>query len=496
MALIPRLAGMILVSALVAGCSQSLFDLPGDDDGNGEPDARDDEPKPPDAGVMLDDAGNVIRPDANPEVPPDAAVPTNCPEPCLFDAVADFAYSPDAISGSWVYAEEVPSPFGTTYSEMRLETRSDGTQAFVGQGSPAFVHCPSYPGYVNCNGVEDKLLFETTEPGAHHPALVWLAPQDTRTAYRLSGDWRVPSNTPTDTPMSLLLVRNSQFDSMLDERFFTRTMPAAFDFEIDVQPGEILRLIAISGDASHAPLALSLYVSEAQNPGRCQMATSFDDPGGSAILFPNLCASSSFLDNVESDTACPNPEPTCPATVTALPPTGIQGRARTFGEGASIEYQGPPNSYRGDWTVQFWAYLDSAGSWTTETLLADQDCLTEGGIGVYRYLFDTESSEMDFDAYYDDSMFDRCLAGPARVTTSVSNDEWHFFRLARSTATETMSVCVDGQPVGDVFVPGTADMSATESMWLGRNVTYEPAYFRGRLADLRVFDRALPCANR
>jgi hypothetical protein len=371
MALIARFAGLILVSALVAGCSQSLFGIPGGDDGNGKPDARDDEPEPPDGGVTLDDAGNVIRPDANPGVPPDAAVPTNCPEPCLFDAVAEFAYSADAISGAWLYAEDLPSPFGTGYSEMRLETRGDGTQAYVGNlGSPAIVHCPSYPDYANCQDVKDKLLFETTEPGAHHPSLVWIAPQGTRTAYRLSGDWRVPSSAPTDTPMTLLLVRNSQFDSVLDERFFTRTVPAAFDFELDAQPGDIFRLIAIAGDASHAPLALSLYVSGIENGGICQMTTRFDDdPGGSAILFPNLCASSPFKDNSDESDACPNAAPLCPATTETLPPNGTPGNARTFVEGASMQYLGPPNSYRGDWTVQFWAYLDSDGSFTTETLL-------------------------------------------------------------------------------------------------------------------------------
>ncbi|HWN67020.1 MAG TPA: hypothetical protein VNM90_05240, partial [Haliangium sp.] len=334
MALIRPFVGLVLVSALAAGCSQSLFDYPGGDDGNGKADGG--VPDPVDGSVIVDDGGNVIRPDANPDLPPDAAVPTGCPEPCLADAVRDFAYSPDAVSAPWLYAEETPSVLGTSYTEMSIETRGDGTQVYVGGvGSPAIVHCPSHPTYASCVDVADKLLFETTEPGAHHPALVWIPSASARTTYRVSGDWRIPSSAPTDVPVTLLLVRNSQFDSVLDERFFTRKLPAAFDFEIDVQPGDILRLIAIAGDASHAPLALSFYVSGTDNNGSCQMATRFEVAPDSGLQFTNLCDPSTFKDNSDTDTACPDPAPLCPATTEIIAP-GVPGNARAFVEGASM----------------------------------------------------------------------------------------------------------------------------------------------------------------
>jgi hypothetical protein len=58
-----------------------------------------------------------------------------------------------------------------------------------------------------------------------------------------------------------------------------------------------------------------------------------------------------------------------------------------------------------------------------------------------------------------------------------------------------MSVCVDGEHRDTIEVPGDADISATEPLWLGRAVTYEPAYFRGKLAELRVSGQALPCSS-
>ncbi|HWN71659.1 MAG TPA: LamG-like jellyroll fold domain-containing protein [Haliangium sp.] len=445
------------------------------------------EPIPPDSSL----------PDANPNLPPDASVPLGCPEPCLADAVQDFAYSPDAVSTPWLYAEETPSPLGATYTEMILETRGDGTQAYVGSlGSPAIVHCPSHPTYASCVDVEDKLLLETTEPGAYHPTLVWTPSASEDTIYRVSGDWRIPSSAPIDVPVTLLLARNSQFDSVLDERFFTRTLPAAFDFEIDVQPGDILRLIAIAGDASRAPLALSFYVSGTESSSTCQMATRFEVAPDPPLQFTNLCASSAFKDNSDGAEACPNPAPLCPATTETFSP-GVPGNTRAFVEGASMQYLGAPNDYSGDWTVQLWTYLDSEGSWTTETVLADHDCETEDGIGVARRSYGDGTSEMFVDAFYPDPEFNRCENGPqVSLTTAVTDDAWHFIRITRSVDSGTLSLCVDGVYAGHKSVPADADMSATESMWLGRNVVYNPAYFRGRLANLRVFNAALPCPNR
>jgi hypothetical protein len=425
---------------------------------------------------------------------PDAAAPTDCPMPCVGDAVAEFAYEQGGISGVWTYVAHEFGLFGATYDELSVADR-DGIRAWVGldQGSPAIVHCPSSPDHASCEGVEDKLLLETTEPGVKDPALIWIVPENGPLTYRLSGDWRVPPNAIVDAPMTLLLMRNSGFEAVLDERFLTRELPTAFDFEVDVLPGDVLRLIAIAGDSARAPLAVSWYISEAQEPGRCQITTDFADYYRDR--FPNLCGGREFKDNSDRSDTCLDPENAmCPATASAMPPPSFSGDARGFVAGASLEHLDDPNSYSGDFTVQFWAYLDGGAGAPEETVLADRDCATETGIGVYRHALEgAGASEIRFDAYYPDPMFDQCVIGPASITSSVSDDEWHFYRLTRATATNTISVCIDGTHVGDTFVPGDADMGATAPMWLGRDVTYNPAVFRGRIVELRVLGRALPC---
>ena len=485
MALIPRLAAVALAGALIAACNQSLFGNPGGDGG-----------APVDAGAIIDAGDGVVRPDASVSPPIDAAVPAGCAAPCVDDAVANYRAS------AWAYVEDEPAPFATAYTEMSLVDR-DGSEAWVGAGVtlqtalPAIVHCPTAPSYPGCAGVTDKLLLETTEPDVTHPALMWFPPAVTARTYRLTGDWRAPPDAPTGTPMTLLLARNSRFDSALDERFSTRALPAAFDLEIDVLAGDVLRLIALSGDASHVPLALSLYVSAARSPSACQMAPDFATTGDTVgVLFPNRCGSAAFQDSSDTGDSCDNGDPRCPRTTDAVPPPGVPGRARAFVEGASIKYRGLPNRYSGDFTVQFWAYLDSAGATTSETLLADQSCTAERGIAVHRtHLAGTSTSTLRFEVSYEDPTIDRCVDGPVAITAITGDDAWHFFRLTRSTYTEIMSLCIDGKHAGEVGVPRAADISATEPMWLGRNVNQEPARFRGRLADVRVLETALPCAG-
>jgi hypothetical protein len=355
----------------------------------------------------------------------------------------------------------------------------DGTQVWGGGAVPApvIVHCPSAPDYPSCEGVENKLLLETTASGATtYPALMWKVPAQTPGVYRVSGDWRVPPGAPKGTPMTLLLVRNSRFDSVREERFSTTALPAAFDFEIEVLPDDILRLIAISQDATPAPLAVSFYISGTDNPGRCQRATTFQDDANGEVTFPDSCGTSIFADNATTDTQGP---------------TGIPGRARVFTTGSYVEYQGSPNSYAEDWTVQFWAYLAPGGS-GIETLLDDGDCDPGTGIDIYRvHLSGMESSQMLVDVYYEES--GDCFVGPATITTSVTEDEWHFFRLTRTTGANNFSLCIDGQYAGEALAPGDADMSSIYPMQLGSDV-FELPVFRGRLADLRVLDRSLPCA--
>lgn len=422
----------------------------------------------------------------------DAGVLRACPEPCVADAVAQFAFQQGGTSEAWRYLEEHRGAFGTDSREMSLASR-DAALLWTGSGAqaPAIVHCPSSPADPGCEGVGDKLLLESGDAGNTYPALGWTVPENAAGRYRLAGDWRVAPSAPTGVAVTLLLVRNSRFDSVLEERFTTRSQPAAFDLEVDVLPGDVVRLIAIPDDALRVPLAVSFYVSEARSPGQCQMASNFA-PAPDSVVFPDLCGSASFQDGSDTDTTCENPDPLCPPTSDLPAPPGVPGRARHFETGASVGYLGAPNRYDGDFSVQFWGNLLFGGN-GLETVLGDADCA--GGLRLLRqHRVGTISSDIRLDVFYPDPVSEGCPDGGGAITTRLIEEEWRFFRITRSTATGTVRLCIDGAFVGAALVPGDADMSATEPMWLGRDPP-SPAAFRGAIADLRVFDVALPCAE-
>ena len=170
MALIRPLAGLVLLSALVAGCSQSLFANPGDGDDDGGNDER--------------DGGNEPLPDAGPPGPkPDAGMPSACPAPCVANAVAEFAATQGGATGKWGYYEEQPDPFGFAYGDLALGD-VDGLEGWISPSTPrlAIASCPANPGAPQCAGIEDKLVFMTTsnDPGTSHPSLTWRARRRTR----------------------------------------------------------------------------------------------------------------------------------------------------------------------------------------------------------------------------------------------------------------------------------------------------------------------------
>lgn len=480
MALIRDLAALLLAALLVAGCEQSLFGTPGDEDGGVAPDARD---VGGDGGV---DGGDVTRPDGGDGtdggVPPDV-----CPDPCISDAVADFVYDEGAASSSWVYVQDVGGPLGTDYSEMRLATR-DGHQVYVGGAGelsdPAIVSCAATPEYPGCAGVEDKLLLEIATAGNAAPALIWPVPtDDPARTYRVSGTWRVPPGAPTNLPMRLLLVRNSRFDTVLDESFLSSAEPRRFDLEVDVQPGDFLRLVVLAESPVRVPLAISFYVSGAQEPSQCQVTSFFEEDAAMAPLqFPNRCAETVFQDQ-SSDGA---------ETTSNPAPSGIPGFARGFVDGSEIVHAAPALDYSGDFTVQFWALLQAQGPDIPETLVSDHDCAAKRGIHVYRDRTDFASSVVTFDVYFDDPGID-CDTTPMSITPSVSSGAWHLFRITRSMERGVVSVCVDGAYAGEQAVPEDADISGNQPLRLGRDASAEAPHFLGAFADLRVFSVALPC---
>jgi hypothetical protein len=478
-----RLAARVSLAALLAGCSQSLFANPGD--GSGAPDGGEVDF---DGGDDRPDAGPGV-PDARPGEPPDAA-PPDCPVDCVDHAVASFSTDQGGKNGRWLYVADTGGPFGADYYPMTYGTLPDGAPAWIGSAAPfpGILHCPTSQGDPSCQGVGEKLLFEVTGlGGSGQPALLWTQPETPRVTYRMSGAWQLPVPMPGSDDVRLMLVRNSLFDSLLDQRITQSDVTGTFDVLVDAHPRDQFRLLAVSG-SSELPLALSFYINDAPG-GACQIATDFTGSDSEPGKVFNACHPFAFQDGADDPESCESLP--CPPTTVADGPFGLEGNARRFVEGSSMEYQGVPNDYSGDWTVQFWVYLDSLGSTVPETVVSDADCREEKGINVFRTNASGGNSEIIFEAYSPDDAFAGCIGGGTQIGTGVSNDTWNFFRFTRTAATQSLSLCVNGNRVDERGFPGT-DMSAPTAMLLGRNVTSK-AEFRGRLADLRVLTRALPC---
>lgn len=475
-----RLAARVSLAALLAGCTQSLFANPGD--GSGTPDGGGNDRV--DAGDDPRDGGPGGRDGGNDE--PDASPSLVCPGQCLADAVADFK----DVQGEWFYMTHNGDTLGFVFINMTFGDL-EGTNAWYGafEPTPAILSCASSPDYPGCAGVGDKLLFEAT--ATNSPTLSWAGNSQTRTIYRISGEWRVPPGAPRDKVVRLRVVRNGVLDVLHQDGISTEEAAGAFDFEIDAFPNDRIRLLAISDDINtRVPLALSFFVSETPSPSACLIALDFPPDDGVETLFENACDNGFAFAHSDSAQSCSNPNPSCPRTEHTNGPPGLLRHARKFVAGSSLVHDLDITDYSGDFTVQFWAYFDDNAT-DIEMMLSDANCFAETGINVYRAPATTGTSQIHFEAYYPDDMADRCLLGPASLTATVTNGAWHFFRLSRSVETQSMTVCVDGNYAGNTPLPAV-DMSADNPMRLGRDAL-SPAVFRGNLADVRVYKRALPC---
>jgi hypothetical protein len=79
-----------------------------------------------------------------------------------------------------------------------------------------------------------------------------------------------------------------------------------------------------------------------------------------------------------------------------------------------------------------------------------------------------------------------CLRGSAP-----RDGEWHFYRVSRNAT--SISLCIDSVLQATDAGPASFDMTSDRKPHIGRNVTYNPAYFGGDIDEVRIFSRALPC---
>ncbi len=480
MMLFRRLACAALASTLVAGCNQSLFDASPDngrDGGSG--------PERPDSGIGVPDAS--VDPDASVGPRPDAGVQDKCPEPCVGNAVAEFGTTPGS---KWRYAETLlDADDGLPLLRTMIYAAWSALPAWVGvTAPPAILSCPLNPGATECQGVEEKLLLVPTgaNPGEPQPTLVWSAPGTG--SFRLTADWRMANGATAGSSMSVAVARNGLFDGVFTTSFTTSTAPRVFDIEVDAVLGDTVALTMIPHDNTNVPLGVSFYATDLLRNDDCQMTFRFDEDLGP---FANDCGDG------------PLTEKGPVSTVDAPPPPDIPGRARTFSDTSILQYEGEAIDYSGDWTLQFWAAIDGSGDGSGD-ILSDQTCtmtgdrFVSGGIAIK---FDIDSMLISIgDEVTGRNCTDLYGAGVIVISDGPDIDDetkWHHYRVVRNKSTGTVIACVNGKyvdaPDNSITLPPAATMRTERPLDLGHRREDAAGSFLGQIADLRVYNRALPC---
>jgi hypothetical protein len=253
----------VLVPALLAGCSQSLFDAnPGGGNGN-----RDGGPTPnePDAGAdELDGGMTPVVPDAGSGGVPDATVRDECPVPCAADAFRDFRNVQGEPDHLWGYIEVQPEQPDSPYVDMSYAILPGPLVGWQGTSTGA-----QEPTIALCNTpnpdsacAELAKVLALTSPGnaanAHHPGLVWIARDDGR--YAISGAWQVSSLAPEASTI-MKLTRNSHSEVLHEVTPILTTAPYEFNFEIDVVVGDRIVLTATATTEASVSVGVNLFVT-------------------------------------------------------------------------------------------------------------------------------------------------------------------------------------------------------------------------------------------
>lgn len=274
MMLFRYLAGAALVSALLAGCSQSLFgDVDGDGDGNGRADGGPG-PGQPDAAPGTPDGGPPVT---GPEdggngrdtgvVPPDAEPRDLCPSPCVGDAFDDFSNMQGGMNGLWRYVEVRSEPASAPYFDMSGTLLPGPALGWLGTGDqePTIALCAASPDELPCFELKGRvaLTSKSNALDAHEPALMWSAPA--AGTYELSGDWVVSSMAP-ETAVELRIVKNVFEETLVADTATRPLAPLRFSSSIDLMQGDRLVLIFQTLTEDNVTAGVNFFITGPRSP--------------------------------------------------------------------------------------------------------------------------------------------------------------------------------------------------------------------------------------
>jgi hypothetical protein len=203
--------------------------------------------RPADAALPAD--ADLTIPDADLTIP-DAS--NDCPGPCIEDdAFEDFDALQGGGNGRWRYVEVQPDG----YVDM-IPTAVNGFPGFLGTGTPqpSLAYCAAAD-EPPCHELTEVLALTTTEPGAHHPALLWTAPYSG--AYSVS----VVFGTASDAPAVLttvMLTHNDQ-SNVLDSMTLTDVTGFLYA-EPALEAGDVVVLSAIAETDTSVSVGVNVVI--------------------------------------------------------------------------------------------------------------------------------------------------------------------------------------------------------------------------------------------
>jgi hypothetical protein len=257
MMLFRYIAHAVVIPALLAGCTQSLFDAGGDGDrrdGAPRPDAR-----TGDGGMMgqMDGGGGVDDPDGG--RPPDAGPPRpTCPGPCAGDAYAEYSGQQASMVG-WNYVEYRADQPENEFSGMAM----DAVAGWRGTGlsfemAPTVTYCDETATAPLCAGLLGTLALtsNSSELEAHHPGLQWRPSM--AGIYRISGTWQVAANAP-ESAVIMTIARNTQSEVLLSETLILTDTPYEFSVTAELAVTQTTRdRIVLRAATTELPISVGV----------------------------------------------------------------------------------------------------------------------------------------------------------------------------------------------------------------------------------------------
>jgi hypothetical protein len=182
---------------------------------------------------------------------PDAAI---CTGACIDDdAFEDFDGLQGGTNGRWRYVEVLPDG----YADMTSFTFPEAVTGFIGTGTPApgLAYCATNVTMPPCLDLQRWLALTTTAPGAHHPALTWIAPYDG--VYVVDITHATAPGAP-DIPAAVMLAHNDP-SNILDSQPLA-TPSGALYAEVSVTAGDVLMVGVITESETSVSVGVSVVI--------------------------------------------------------------------------------------------------------------------------------------------------------------------------------------------------------------------------------------------